>query len=327
MKKMKNREDMQTAAHSAEGRAADGAAGGVGTKRPRAARRVARMVSYKIQSLNWGPIFVFLSGVTFSIGGICLKYIPWNPLATNSARNFLALLVVGFYMIITKHKFVINKHVIIGGAGLAATTTLFCLANKLTTAGNAIILQFTAPVWVMIFSAIFLRIRPNRIDIIAAIVVLAGVLLFFIDSIGAGNMLGNVIALISGMTYVCVFTMGSFDDSDSLSATMVGIIISIIIGIPSVIKADFGAMTTAGWVALLAVGLIEQGVSYIFLNLGLNSTSAIASSLISGVEPVLNPVWVALVYGEMLTPLSIVGAVIVLCSIVIYNVLKIKRQA
>lgn len=280
-----------------------------------------------IKKNNLGPLFVFLSGVTFSLGGVCMKFIPWSPLAINSARNILSATMVGLYILFTGHKLVVNKHVIIGALSIAVTMSLYAIANKLTTAGNAIILQFTVPIWAMLFSVLFLKIKPSRLDIVAAIFVLAGVVCFFIDGISAGNMPGNAVALLSGITYVGVFMMGSFPDSDSLSSTFFGIVLNIIVGLPWLFRTDFASTPSAAWIALVVLGLIQQGCSYIFLNIGLQTTPAVAATLIAAIEPVLNPILVALIYGEVLTPLSLVGAVIVFISILVYNVLKAKMNA
>jgi len=274
---------------------------------------------------NMGPLFVFLSGVCFALGGLCMKYIPWNGMAINGARNMLCLLVIGGYILFTGHKLVINRPVIIGALSIAVTMSLYSVANKLTTAGNAIILQFTVPIWVMVFSALVLKVKPTKLDITAAALVFTGVLFFFIDSLSAGNTLGNLLALISGVTYVGVFTMQSAEGADSLSSTFFGICINILIGIPFIITQDYSTTTASAWIALLVLGLVQQGCSYIFLNLGLATTPPIAASLIGGIEPVLNPLLVAVFYGEYLTTLSLIGAAIVLITIITYNVIRAKR--
>lgn len=277
-----------------------------------------------MKTRNFGPIFVFLSGVSFSLGGLLMKYVSLHPLAINAIRNGIAAVVLGAFLIATKHRLKFNRHVLIGAIAIAATSTLYVFANKLTTAGNAIILQFTAPIWVMIFSTIALKVKPTRLDLIIGALVLLGVACFFLDSISAGNMLGNALAVLSGMTYVGVFTMNSSPDSDSLSATFFGLLINVLVGLPLALKIDVAAVPEYTWLALLALGLVQQGCSYTLLNLGLASTSAIAASLIAGVEPVLNPILVAIFYGEVLTPLSFMGAAIVLLSIVSYNLIKAR---
>lgn len=280
----------------------------------------------KPEKLNIGPIFVFLSGVSFSMGGLLMKYVSMHPLAINGVRNAIAAIVVGLFLIRTKHRLKFNRHVLIGALAISLTTALYVYANKLTTAGNAIVLQFTAPIWVMVFSTIVLKIKPTKLDLAAGALVIIGVVCFFLDAVTAGNMLGNALALASGITYVGVFMMNSTPDSDSLSATFFGLLINTLVGIPFFLSENIAAVPMQTWAALLILGIVQQGLSYILLNLGLATTGAIAASLISGVEPVLNPILVAIFYGEVLTPLSFVGAAIVLISIVAYNIIKAGKK-
>jgi len=278
------------------------------------------------KSYNWGPIFVLLSGVTFSLSGLCIKFIPWSALAINGSRTFLALIFFSCYILITKHKLVFNKPVFIGALSIAATMILFCVANKLTTAGNAIVLQYTVPLWTMVYSALVLKKFPEPMDLFAALCILIGVAFFFIDSMSSGNMLGNFLALLSGITYVGVFSMSSMEGSDSLSSTFFGFLFCAIIGLPFFFMEDLSATPTSAWITLLILGLVQQCTSFLLLNHGLKTTPPITASLVSGIEPIINPIWVALVYGEMMTPLSIIGAAIVLIAILGYNVIKARRS-
>ena len=286
----------------------------------------AAQTTEKPAAANIGPIFVFLSGVSFSMGGLLMKYVSMHPLAINGVRNAIAAIVVGLFLILTKHRLKFNRHVLIGALAISLTTALYVYANKLTTAGNAIVLQFTAPIWVMVFSTIVLKIKPTKLDLAAGALVIIGVVCFFLDAVTAGNMLGNALALASGITYVGVFMMNSTPDSDSLSATFFGLLINTLVGIPFFLSENIAAVPMQTWAALLILGIVQQGLSYILLNLGLATTGAIAASLISGVEPVLNPILVAIFYGEVLTPLSFVGAAIVLISIVAYNIIKAGKK-
>ena len=126
-------------------------------------------------------LFVFLASVCFSTGGLFIKLNPWSALAINGARNLIGSAVIGIYLLITRHKLVFNRRVFIGAFSVISVTTLFTLANKMTTAANAIVLQFTAPVFVILFMAFFYRQRPGRVDLIVCFLVLLGVVLFFVD--------------------------------------------------------------------------------------------------------------------------------------------------
>ena len=271
-----------------------------------------------------GIIYVLIAAVLFSIGGLCIKMVPWSPLAINGARNLLSSIMIGIYLKMTKHKIVINPAVIFGAVCMTGVTTLYTIANKLTTAANTIVLQFTAPVFVIFFMWIFFKERPKRLDIAASIVVFIGIIFFFIDGLSSGNMLGDVLAVISGVAYAGVFMMNSFEKSDSLSSIFLGQALSALIGIWFVFgETNFGVTAIGG---ILALGIFQVGLAYIFMSKGLEEVPAVTASLTTAIEPILNPVLVAIFYHEMITPLSFVGAVIVIIAIVGYNVIKAVKS-
>ena len=272
-----------------------------------------------------GIIYVLMAAILFSIGGLCIKLVPWSPLAINGARNFISAIIIGIYLKVIGHKIVINPAVIFGAVCMTAVTTLYCIANKLTTAANTIVLQFTAPVFVIFLMWICFKEKPKRVDIVASIAVFAGIICFFIDGLSSGNMLGNIIAILSGVAYAGVFMMNSFEKSDSLSSIFLGQSLSALTGIWFVFgETDFGVTAVGG---ILALGIFQLALAYIFMAKGLNEVSAVTASLTTAIEPILNPLLVAVFYHETITPLSFVGAVIVVAAIVGYNLWKALKTA
>ena len=272
-----------------------------------------------------GIFYVLMAAVLFSIGGLCIKLVPWSPLAINGTRNLISAILIGIYLKVTHHKIVINPAVFFGAVCMAATTTLFTIANKLTTAANTIVLQFTAPVFVILLMWIFFKERPKRVDIIASVIVFIGIICFFIDGLSTGNMLGNVIAVLSGIGYAGVFMMNSFEKSDSLSSIFLGQSLSAVTCVWFVFgETDFGAAAIGGIVAL---GVFQLALAYIFMAKGMDEVPAVTASLTTAIEPILNPLLVAVFYHETVTPLSFVGAVIVIAAIVGYNVWKAARPS
>lgn len=272
-----------------------------------------------------GTLCVFLAAVLYSIGGLCIKLIPWGGMAINGARTAIALVVIGLYLKVIRHKPQMNLWVLVGAVSVCGSNTLFSIANKLTTAGNAIVLQFTAPIFVILFSVLFFGKRPQKLDLMACGLVLGGVLLFFIDSLSAGGMLGNVLALLSGITYAGVFLMNDMPDSDPISSVFWGDIISAAVGLPFLgYETDFSPKTLA---ALLVLGVFQVALAYILMVEGLKTTPPVTASLVSGIEPVLNPILVAVFYHEMIGPIALVGAMIVVGSVVLYNVILAHQTA
>ena len=270
--------------------------------------------------------YVFLSSVLFALGGLFFKLIPWDALAISSARSILAGLFILIILLAKKHRFVLNRQVLIAALSISATNTLYAMANKLTTAGNTIVLQFSMPVFVILIMLLVFHKKPTKLEVTTCLLVLAGIICFFVDSLSAGNMLGNLLALISGMTYACFFVFNSRSESEPFTAIVISYAISAVIGLPSLLKTDIGGSTAGTLLAVLALGLIQQGVAQFCFAKGIKQTPPITASLISGIEPILNPVLVAVFYHEMLTPLSLVGAAIVLISILTDNTITSKTK-
>jgi drug/metabolite transporter (DMT)-like permease len=272
-----------------------------------------------------GIFYVLMAALLFSIGGLCIKLVPWSPLAINGARNLISVILIGIYLKVIHHKIVINPAVLFGAVCMTGTTTLYTIANKLTTAANTIVLQFTAPIFVIFFVWMFFKERPKRMDIAASVVVFIGIICFFIDGLSSGNMLGNVLAVLSGVSYAGVFMMNSFEKSDSLSSIFLGQALSAVTCVWFVFgETDFG-ITAIGGIA--ALGIFQLALAYIFMSKGLDEVPAVTASLTTAIEPILNPLWVALFYHEMITPLAFVGAVIVIAAVVGYNLWKAVKAA
>ena len=220
----------------------------------------------------------------------------------------------------------ICKYSIGAGFGLSGSCICFVIATKLTTAANAIVLQYTAPIFVIVLSAIFMHKRPGRLDLAACAVVFGGVLCFFVESLTGGSLTGDSLALISGISYAVVFMLNDLPGGDALSSAFFGHIISAVVGIPFMLQQP--GLDTRGTVSMLALGVFQVGFAFIFLGEGLKTTPAVTASLVSGLEPVLNPILVALFYPgvDKIGLVSLVGAIIVVGGVIGYNVLLAKKE-
>jgi len=272
-----------------------------------------------------GTMCVFFAAVLYSIGGLCIKVIPWNGMSINSARNMVSVLVVGVYLLISGHRPRCSRFVLLGALCVCGTNVLYSLANKLTTAANAIVLQFTAPIFVMVLSVLFWKKRPQRLDLAACALVFLGVLCFFFDGLSMGGMLGNVVALLSGLAYAGVFLLQDMPDSDPISSVFWGDVLSVIVGFPFLLQEQIFTPLAIGSVIIL--GAFQVGLAYILMCIGLKTTPAVTASLISGIEPILNPILVAIFYHETVGVLAMIGAVIVIGSVVWYNVMRGQKDA
>lgn len=265
-----------------------------------------------------GLAYVLISAVCFSLAGVLIKVIPWNPISINGARCIFAIIPMYLYLRATGRRFHVNKQ-IIGGAILDfAMLETFVIANKLTTAANAIVLQFTEPVWVILLAWIIFRSRPRTSAVAASIVVIAGIVCFFLDSLSAGGVLGNILAITSGLAYAGVFLLKESPKCDFECAAILGFAACFVVGIPFYAQETVFSLDIL--LAIMALGIAQLGLAYFFLSKGLDVVSPVTASLTSTIEPLLNPILVAIVVGETIGPLSIFGAVLVIGAATAYNV-------
>lgn len=282
--------------------------------------RAKEIMMAKEHSKYYGPLMMVLACLCFSTGGVLIKFIPWSSLAINGARSAVAVIVIFIYTRILKHKLKFNLTVLFGAISLFGVTTFFTIANKLTTAGNAIVLQYTAPVWIIVMMALFFKKLPSKLEVITLIIVVIGILCFFFDSIGSGNMLGNFLAVLAGVFYAGMFMINEFENGDSLSSLFFGYLLgAVTLGPLTFRETDFRPSVI---IAVLVLGTVQVAIAYILFTESTKYTEPVTASLIAALEPILNPILVAIFFGEIFSPLSLVGACIVVVAVVTYNILK-----
>ena len=180
-----------------------------------------------------GELQMLACAVMWSISGIMIKYIDWSPLAIAGGRSLISAGVVVVFMLATKMRTVVDKNVAWAGVTLFGCVTCFVTANKMTTAANAIVLQYIAPAFVLILSALFLKHKLKKMEVAIVASTFIGIILFFVDEIDFGGMLGNLIAICSGLFMAIMFV---FNGKLALEARMTGILIAhlltAIVGIP-----------------------------------------------------------------------------------------------
>ena len=187
----------------------------------------------------------------------------------------------------------------------------------MTTAGNAIVLQYSAPIWIILLMFLFFHKKPTRMEVVTIGLVLIGILCFFLDSLSAGRIVGDLIALISGLFYAGVFMLNQFEKGDALSSMFFGQLLCGVVLSPTVIRET--VFTVPVLLAVFVLGAVQVGLAYVFFSIGTRLTDPVTASIINAVEPILNPVLVAVFYGEMLGRTSVVGAAIVVGSILFYQ--------
>ena len=273
-----------------------------------------------------GALYMTLACICFSTAGVMFKYISWSAISSNGVRTFIAACMFLIYMKLTGKKLIVNKTVVSAAVCVMLTTVFFALSNKLTTAANAIILQFTAPVFIILYTAFIKRAKPKRAELLTCVAVFAGLILFFFDSMSTGHYLGDLFGILAGVAYAGVFILNTESDSDAPSAIVIGYFVCALLSIPFIaFETDFSARTL---LMLVCLGVFQLGAGYKFFTLSLPLLGAIPASLMSGLEPVLNPLLTALFYPEEKPGVfSLCGAAVVLASILAYNVAKALQES
>lgn len=261
----------------------------------------------------------------WSIAGIFIKLIPWNPFAIAGFRSFIAAFVLIIYMKFTHLKLKINRISLLGGIFLSATFLCFVIANKLTTSANAIVLQFTAPIFILILSALFLKQKFRKADILTVIITLIGISLFFFDQLSSGNLIGNCIAILAGFTMAVMFVcIGNSNDDDSrMSSILLGHIFTAVIGIPIFFIIP-NIVTPISIISILILGILQLGIPYTLYGIASKNCPPLMCSLLGAIEPLLNPVWVFLFAGEAPGIFALIGGIIVIITITIWCIWRDK---
>ena len=262
------------------------------------------------------------ASVCWSFGGLCIEFIPWGAMSIVGLRAVLAAAVFVIYRRSIKIRF--TRGTVFSAVSLAATTLLFVFANKLTTAAAAILLQFTAPIFIILIELAFYRKKPGVAELIAVFVTVCGMVLFFADRLDEGGMLGNILAIASGLSFAGVFVFNKRPDTDTNQSLLLGFLINAVIGLPFVITGV--TAEPAAWAAVLFLGIVQVGLAYVFFSLGIKKTPALLACLITAMEPVLNPVWVALATGEIPGPFALAGGTVIVLTVVGYN-LHVERHS
>ena len=264
-------------------------------------------------------LMLLFAGVLWSLGGLLIKSIPWHPLAISGLRGGIAAIVI--YAFSKDRKIIITYEKLFAACLYTLVVTLFVVANKLTTAGNAILLQYTAPVYVALFGYMFLGEKSTFIDWITIFILLGGLTLFFLDDLSFDGYLGNALAILSGMSFaaltISLRKQKNHNPSDSI---LLGNILTLIIGLPLIISET--SFNLHSIILILILGTIQLGVPYILYTTAIKHVTALDAIIFPVVEPILNPILVFFILGETLGPWAFLGGALVLGSVVLRGLLK-----
>ena len=260
----------------------------------------------------------------WSIGGVIIKNVAWNPLAISSCRGLFAGLTL---IVLTRKTLDLrwpDRAQWFGAVLLAVLSTIFVVANKLTTAANVVLLQFTAPVWVALIAPWLLKERTRPGDWFFIGLALAGLALFFMEALSIEGLLGNALALVNGLIFAGVaLAMRHSPTGSPMKMLICGFLLAASLGLvfwrpPWPSPADLGLIALAG--------VVQLGLPYYLYSRASEGVSSLEMVLVTALEPILNPIWVFLVVGERPSGWSLAGGAVVLVTVTVWSVLKARRE-
>jgi drug/metabolite transporter (DMT)-like permease len=256
---------------------------------------------------------LLIAALCWSLGGVLLKSVAWPPLAVAGGRGLVAAI---FLLLVCARnlRFTWSPLQLGTAVAYAGCTVLFAAANKLTTAANAILLQYTAPVWVALFGAWLLGEHAKRADWLTILAAFCGMGIFLYDGLRLHDLAGILVAIASGVCFgAMILLLRKQKDGSPIESIILGNILGFLIGLPAMWSAP--PLTGGSVVALLLLGVVQLGVPYLLYARALKHVTALEAVLIPVIEPILNPIWVMLVIGEQPSPLALFGGAIVVGAV------------
>ncbi len=280
-----------------------------------------------------GLFAVVSCAVIWSTGGLLIKLIPWNPMLIAGGRSLIAAL----FMLATsafpsrgedRMRITFSPGQVAAASAYAATMLLFVLANKLTAAANAILLQYSAPIYAALLGWMLLGEKPRLDQWLALPVVLGGLVLFLGDGLASGSLAGDAVALLSGVTFGAnSVLMRREKDSSPAGAFFVAHLITAAVGLPLGLAKGTPELAPGPVAALLALGIGQIGIASFLFSYGIRRVSAVQAMLASSAEPILNPVWVFMVTGELPGTRALLGGVLIVAAVTGSSVLGARSRA
>jgi DME family drug/metabolite transporter len=275
------------------------------------------------------PISLVLVAVLlWSTGGLAIKYTTLDAFSVNLGRSLFAAVTVAVFTYRKGLK--LDLFTLLTSLLYAGTLSCFVYANKTTTAANAIFLQYTAPIYILILSPFILKEKFRVSDLITVLICLAGMSLFFLEPQTSANTLapdiftGNIAALASGVFFGLYFVFlrhpRSLENRNPALSVFYGNLLIVVFMLP-LLYTHPPAPKTNDILAILYLGIFQIGIAYVFFTTGIaRGVRSLDASIIGFVEPLLNPIWVFLFLTERPSVWAILGGAIIIGGVVFHSV-------
>lgn len=281
------------------------------------------------KSATVSPLLLVLgAAVLWSTGGLFIKATELSAFELSFGRSLLAAIVI---VIVTRREgFGINRITALTSILYAALLILFVLATKLTTAANAIFLQYTAPIYVLILEPIFYKEKFRMRDLVTVLACIAGMSLFFVGKLRPEDVSGNLFALASGVCFALFFLLlrhSKARDVNRASSTIYGNLIVAVICAPAFFSAARRGISALDVASIAYLGIVQIGFAYLLFTLAMaRGVRSLDAGIVGYIEPVLNPIWVFLFIGERPAGWAIIGGAIIVASVMAHMLTNAKLK-
>lgn len=271
-------------------------------------------------------LFILAAALLWSTGGLFIKWTTLNAFEVSFFRSFFAAFTVAYF---TRHEgWGINRTTVITTILYAVLLLCFVIATKMTTAANAIFLQYTAPVYILIFEPFLFKEKFRPFDLVTVLICLGGMSLFFVGKLETNALTGNLIALCSGLFmgfYFLLLRLPSSRAVNRAASVIYGSLLLVLVTAPFGIAA-IPRLTLRDIIAVTFLGVIQIGVAYTLFTLGIaRGVRSLEAGIVGYIEPVLNPVWVFLLIGERPSKWAILGGAIIITIVMVHTILNARN--
>jgi drug/metabolite transporter, DME family len=273
-------------------------------------------------------LLVLAAAILWSTGGLFIKATELSAFELSFGRSLLAAITIAIFT--RREGLGINRISAVTAVLYAALLLLFVLATKLTTAANAIFLQYTAPVYVLLLEPLFYKEKFRARDFVTVAACLAGMSLFFVGKLRPQDVTGNLFALASGVCFAFFFLLLRHSKARQVNraaSTIYGNLLVVIICAPAFFGAVKKGIAPADFAAVAYLGIVQIGFAYLlFTSAMARGVRSLDAGIIGYIEPVLNPIWVFMFIGERPSGWAIVGGGIIIASVIAHMLSEARRK-
>lgn len=274
-----------------------------------------------MQSRTRGNFFIFLTAFFWSLAGLLIRMVNWNGTLLAGVTCAIAYVVMAIWKKSFKVK--VTKFVMLTAFCSCMTNLTFVYANQMTTAANAIVLQYISPLFCLLYGCLYHKSKPTLKQFAVIILALSGLVLFFFGKLDSGQMMGNILAIISGVFFGAVFFLNTLPKANPQDSYMISYLFSMVLAIPYIFTMP--AVNASAIFAIVMIGVVQMGLAGVTFAIGIKLTDGISANLIGLLETIMSPLWVLIFYGEKPGTYALLGAGVLLSAVVL-NIFLEQRE-